>query len=141
MRIPIEVNVTTTKPIKFSVPDGYELVSLEPRVPHEDEWYIDMNSEPEGAIRNVNPSSLTVHGILGKRRFILKPIFAPKLGEVVQVRDRDGEWATRVFIKFIQKYNQTRALVFDWVDNFDQVGCENDSKRNTFSSWEQIRPL
>ena len=141
--IHIKVKPEQPAPVAVTVivPEGYELASNEPRIPVKGEFYIaGVHSQVFKGLVQCSDSEYPGNAtIIGCRRFIVKRVWTPKLGEVVQVRDGKGEWATRVFIKFIQKYNQTRALVFDWVINFDQVGCENNS--NTFSAWEQIRPL
>ena len=123
--------VTVTPPaITVEIPEGYELVSGEPRGPVLGEAYIywhhktdtwDTLDEGNGGSKWIHWNGAE-HPTLGNKAFIVRKKFIPQPLETILVRERETDpWVHRVFLRFD---NQGHPITFFGVENVSSVSAE-----------------
>jgi len=95
----------TPKPIEIDIPEGYELAESDPRkVKLGDIALLWMDGEFDKPVRVhevlSTPTTLHEHPLIGDKRFIVKKVFTPKFGDIIECSNNNGRtWYTRVFVR------------------------------------------
>jgi len=115
-----------TPSFEFELREGWELAEPEPRIVGPNDSFIGVQTkdvitpsdyqhphQPHWSGANVD------HPVLGRKRFIVREKFIPKITDVIEVSDDKKTWVKRVYIKS----DKTGVICFATATNFNSVKC------------------